>query len=463
MGEDFWVVAYDGRIRGTRLEKLTQPASYIVYREGDVYKAKSGRTGRVEFEDTDAGRVIQSCIDSLPAGGRVYVKTGKYYAYTPITLRPTITVEGEMSSHYEQRGTVIFKCFDGGFLFDTDPSVSNWCITLRGIYMQPLENRTGGGVRLRAAWFSRIEKCFIYYFQSDGAVIETVPGKPNWNNEINGCYFFMVKERAIVIDATDNRVRNTYVDCVYGNPGSYAVVINRDDTEVRGCHIMAGGVTHNTLVSGILITSNSNFNRIVSNFIDNLDRGIVVEGSGNVIMGNFFYLSRKELLVLKGHRNTVTGNTFYLSSKEASGYPDILISGGRRNVILGNTFTFGSTNSHPAVKEEGDADYNLLAHNTIDPDYPAPAVTTVGANTVIKGNVGFRTENSGTATIPAGSTYVDVTHGLSITPRPERIRVVPLDNLGGRSFWVSNVTSTGFRINISSADTVDHSFGWSYE
>jgi len=74
-----------------------------------------------------------------------------------------------------------------------------------------------------------------------------------------------------------------------------------------------------------------------------------------------------------------------------------------------------------------------------------------------------RLKNSGTATITAGNTYVDVTHGLAITPDINRIKITPKDNLGGRNWWVSNVTSTTFRINISSADTVDHAFGWSYE
>jgi len=72
-------------------------------------------------------------------------------------------------------------------------------------------------------------------------------------------------------------------------------------------------------------------------------------------------------------------------------------------------------------------------------------------------------ENSGSATITAGATYVDVTHNLAITPDINRIKITPKDNLGGRSFWVDNVTATTFRINISSTDTVNHVFGWSYE
>ncbi|MEM4455377.1 MAG: hypothetical protein QXT28_11735 [Thermofilaceae archaeon] len=43
---------------------------------------------------------------------------------------------------------------------------------------------------------------------------------------------------------------------------------------------------------------------------------------------------------------------------------------------------------------------------------------------------------------------------------PKIIKAIPLDNLKGRSFWVSNITGNSFTINISSPDTVDHTFAW---
>lgn len=89
-------------------------------------------------------------------------------------------------------------------------------------------------------------------------------------------------------------------------------------------------------------------------------------------------------------------------------------------------------------------------------------ITDNGIGTIIKGNLGFVTENDGEATIAAGSTYVDVEHGLDITPDENRIRITPKDNLNGRNWWISDVNDTTFRINISSSDTVDHVFGWSY-
>jgi len=73
------------------------------------------------------------------------------------------------------------------------------------------------------------------------------------------------------------------------------------------------------------------------------------------------------------------------------------------------------------------------------------------------------TENKGTATITAGNTYVDVTHGLAQTPSQDDIQVTPLTNLAGKSFWVDNIGATTFRINISATDTVNHVFSWRAE
>lgn len=65
------------------------------------------------------------------------------------------------------------------------------------------------------------------------------------------------------------------------------------------------------------------------------------------------------------------------------------------------------------------------------------------------------------ATIVAGSTYVDVTHGLVTTPT--LVRITPTTNLGTRSFWVDTKGATTFRININSSDVIDHTFDWEAE
>lgn len=72
-------------------------------------------------------------------------------------------------------------------------------------------------------------------------------------------------------------------------------------------------------------------------------------------------------------------------------------------------------------------------------------------------SLGFK---SGTATITAGNTTVAVTHGSFWTPGDDDVRVTPLDNLNGRSFWVDTIGALTFNINMDVADIGDHEFNW---
>ena len=65
--------------------------------------------------------------------------------------------------------------------------------------------------------------------------------------------------------------------------------------------------------------------------------------------------------------------------------------------------------------------------------------------------------NSGTATIASGATSVTVNHGLSCTP--SKVMITPLGQPSG-NLWVSNITSTSFTINISTAPSSNLSIVW---
>ncbi len=65
------------------------------------------------------------------------------------------------------------------------------------------------------------------------------------------------------------------------------------------------------------------------------------------------------------------------------------------------------------------------------------------------------------ATVTAGTSYATVYHGLAITPGIGDIQVVPQASMLGRNWWVSDITATTFRINMSAIDTINHVFTWS--
>jgi len=67
----------------------------------------------------------------------------------------------------------------------------------------------------------------------------------------------------------------------------------------------------------------------------------------------------------------------------------------------------------------------------------------------------------GVATVTTGGTYVDVSHSLGRAPK--NVQATPRVDLGGTSFWVSDVDSGNIRINIGSFLGFDASFYWRIE
>jgi hypothetical protein len=81
-----------------------------------------------------------------------------------------------------------------------------------------------------------------------------------------------------------------------------------------------------------------------------------------------------------------------------------------------------------------------------------------GTGTIIKNNIGYKNENTGTATITAGQTSVNVTHGLAAAPT--RVLLTPTTATAGKQYYVSSKAATTFTITIDSAHASDISFDW---
>lgn len=65
---------------------------------------------------------------------------------------------------------------------------------------------------------------------------------------------------------------------------------------------------------------------------------------------------------------------------------------------------------------------------------------------------------TGTATVTAGNTTVDVTHGLGATPA--RVFLSPTTDTLGARWWVSAKTATTFTISLHTNQASDVSFDW---
>jgi len=63
----------------------------------------------------------------------------------------------------------------------------------------------------------------------------------------------------------------------------------------------------------------------------------------------------------------------------------------------------------------------------------------------------------GTATVGSGNTSTSVPHGLTVIPL--NIQLTPMNDING-TYWVSDVSSSSFKINLSQVQVVDVSFYW---
>ena len=89
-----YVNLYDehGRTLGATNEwqRVPDTADYIIFEDGDVVKAKNGRTGGVEFKDTDAANVIKD-VASVLEHGIIWLKSSDTFEITSkITLKAGI-------------------------------------------------------------------------------------------------------------------------------------------------------------------------------------------------------------------------------------------------------------------------------------------------------------------------------------------------------------------------------------
>jgi len=140
------------------------------------------------------------------------------------------------------------------------------------------------------------------------------------------------------------------------------------------------------------------------------------------------------------------------------------------NVVSGNMFETANTaaKTRSLIREEatGGSGDNIITDNAlVQNGVPSVALleSAGAATTIIRDNVGWKTDANGTATVANGTTSIAVTHGLSITPTLNMISVTPTNSMGtAAKFWISGVGATQFTINVdANPGATTATFAWS--
>lgn len=426
-------------------------ASYIIYLDGKgTAHARDGSTGEIKHESTDASKVINAAIESLfEIGGAIFVKEGTY------TIHETIRIPSNLTLIGSGFGTklVLAPDLNINLVENSNRTSGNNNILIANLNLDgnKAENPADeGGLYFLRVRNSTIQNCWIHDAAFTGILLEYGGGNVVQNN-------FVYKNRNAGIEGTHEEFDIVANNVVYSNQGDpYGHGI--DYCTGSKHNIIEGNVCfHNGQTSGgglALWDGLENTimgNTLTSNYVG-LTVGIPSFGNktrGNTIVGNTISNNTRNGLHLEGVNNFVSKNTF--SNNEENG---VYVNGTdtENNIIEGNRF---ENNQGWQIHITAFSSDTIIKNNVI---LGNNLIQNQGTNTLIKQNLGYATENSGTATIPAGSTTRSVEHGLVSTPT--HTNLTPADNLQGRSYWFT-ANGTHITFHMSSPDPIrTHAFNW---
>jgi len=347
-----------------------------------------------------------------------------------------------------------------------------------------------GGIALIQTTYSRILNCETTYGVRHGILLDYNAN----NNVVSNCYSGYngktdetFPRHNVIFEWCSNNVmaNSVIVSGVSGSDGFYGYymtntnIVGNTLINIAGTNLwLTGGGTselsENVVVEGNVFIGN-NVGAGTSLNLDITTRGISV--IGNVFYSPYIYYHVTQLggkyVLLKG--NHFSGGRYMIEIYSTSAQ-DICIEGNTiRNMMGDNTYpsyAFYLQGSDIDVKENtiyGDntghygvyicstaSNVNVIGNTLLN--LKNAAVYNAGATNVIcKGNIGYVTEKSGTATIPSGQTSVTVNHGLASTPTTVVVTGSTSDTADA---YVSAKTSTTFTITVPGPVGGDRTVYW---
>lgn len=150
-------------------------------------------------------------------------------------------------------------------------------------------------------------------------------------------------------------------------------------------------------------------------------------------------------------RTNAVGDKYRICNNKITGLDNSSTSSRILNIVAGNLYDLFEYSNNVAIG-------NTFKYATL---------SSLKANVlIITNNVGFKTENSGVATITGGSKTLNVNHLLDYSPTgygsDYTLHVLPMGVISG-SIYVTNVTGSRFTINLENAPASDLQIMWSFK
>lgn len=377
--------------------------SYVIWQEGANFYAKN-EYGIISYSGTNESIVIQNTLDVLTSGGIVHIKSGDYNVVTLSVTNSYITIQGDGNS-----GNTVTRLI---LEDNTDANMFNifsaTMFTIRDIKLSGNTANNALGIGIAASYAHGgsttgdmlVERVFIEHFAEEGIYWDDAWGSQIVNSyiEYNDGYGARITGQNVLIHSTTFSF-NT----------------------LSGLRLAGGGTS--------IPVSSSVVNSV---FVENEQHGIYVSGTdGSTISSSLFQ-----------------GN----GVSSANTYDAIHINGGQNITVMGNVIHANTTRdiipsiryTRCGVRVESQFPVTVIG-NTFSNLLNVGVYTAYGGNVITYGNIGFLTQNSGSASLATGNT---ITHNLTGTPTSVILTLTVSEDI-----WVTAVGSSTFTINFDGGGT----------
>jgi len=486
-------------------------ASYIIFKDRGLVKAKNGRTGQIEFSGTDASQVIQSAIDALPNGGKILIKDGIYVIKSSIRiLNNNVQLWGESWNTILRRDSSLDDSIIWVGKYEEQARVDN--VVVANIQLDG--NKGAGGIETPV-------KCKGVCFHSGAAAGKTWanPELFGWNNVAYRIYAhdcgsegisfdYQIGAKCIECRAENNDwfdiavYKTKWADvrgCITngGVEGGYnldglrestvanCISLNHSTTDAFGfrCHSITDYPAENVVLVGC-ISENDYIPFSLGSYVEGelaygliwangtvksaKDRCYLRKASHCQVVDSIFQNGQTEGLLVWGSQRCLVMNNIFRNQGVASDntYDVIRLTrfedefNSSHNIIAFNEILTDSGVNRPryGILEGTQCDYNLFLHNKFENVGTSPYYITDSTHSLIIGlrTSGYVTKNSGTATIPAGQTSVTFPHGLAGTPTS--VVLGPTHDEVTDAVWSAD--DTNITITVPSAVSADRQISW---
>ena len=394
-------------------------ADYIIYGEdtngdgvADIIYAKNGKTGRVEFKGTDAASVIQSVVNWLTDGGKVYITPSSYKITSTIQLPSKVILEGAYLA------TVLQSTTTGNVIEVVGDENNNIHGTqIRNITIAGSGNEQNGIYLTYATYDVKLENLKIYGVGENGVKLE----------------------RSWALSLVDVQVSSAGVKGVSGDnmgiliKGCNNILLLRCKTgsSYNGFHLTkadTGQYNYNIVVEGSVAESNNNYGLYA-------DYTYGLQISGNFFEGNTI---RGVKLGTNAMGVWVAGN--YLAPPSSGGTNLIEIDGAANVGIAHNQFGGNPTYN---IQVLSGSQIEIFINKWTNGTYISDPY-----NIAIKYDPHFRKSNTVTFTGDGTTTTFSTAHGLMA--QPSKYFMQPLNDLA-KNYSTFSADATYLYVNFSTA------------